>query len=250
MSAGSVQPAFSEDAMPPLAPLENRILASLPAADFQRLTDHLQPVTLEARKIIYPPRSAVPYAYFPTSALISVQRGMEDGRLVEVGSIGREGLAGIRAVFGDVSPQETFMVQVPGEAYQMEAGPFIKAARAEGPFRDLVFRYTSALLSQYGQWVACNILHTVEQRTARWLTMVRDRTGMDEFPLTHEFLAQMLGVRRASVTEVARTLQKEGLIRYRRGQMSILDPHGLERAACECYRHVKRDFERLFGFGK
>jgi CRP-like cAMP-binding protein len=232
--------------MPSASPRENRILSALPAADFERFSQLLEPVTLEPRQIIYQSGKPILQVYFPTTALISVCRGLEDGRLVEVGSIGREGMAGIRATLNDPGPLETFMTQVPGEAFRMDAAPLVKAAHADGPLRNILMRYTSALLSQYAQWVACNILHTVEQRCCRWLSMVRDRTGADQFPLTHEFLAQMLGVRRASVTEVARTLQKDGLIRYRRGQMTILDPRGLEGAACECYGDVKRDFARLF----
>jgi CRP-like cAMP-binding protein len=231
--------------MPVTTPRDNRILAGLPSDDYERISRALEFAPLSLRQLITEAHAPLRHVYFPTSGLISMLREMEDGRQVEVGSVGREGIAGARALLGDRRSLFHFIAQIPGEAYRMTYEDFLRECDAVGPFRERVLRFLNALVCQLSQWVACNILHTVEQRCCRWLIMVRDRTGSDQFPLTHEFLAQMLGVRRASVTEVARTLQKAGLIRYRRGEMTILDPQGLEAAACECHRQVKEEVDRL-----
>src|SRR5207302_934701 len=139
-----------------------------------------------------------------------------------------------------------YVVQMPGQALRMRSEVFRARAGAEGPFNRLLRRYTNVFLTQLAQSVACNSLHTVEQRCCRWLLMTHERAGSDEFPLTHKFLAGMLGVRRASVSEVARGLRQEGLIRYGRGLLTVLDREGLAEAACECYRVVQTEFDRLF----
>jgi CRP-like cAMP-binding protein len=229
------------------SPRANRILGGLPSEDYERLAPALERIRLDFKQPLLETREQPRHIFFPTTALVSIQHTVDDGRCVEVGSVGREGLAGIRAFLGDLTPFARFVAQIPGDAYRMPADVFVREARRSGPFNDQLLRYTSALLFQFAQWVACNMLHTVEQRCCRWLIMVRDRTDSDQFPLTHEFLAQMLGVRRASVTEVARTLQKTGLIRYRRGEMTILNLKGLETAACPCYARVKTEFTRLMG---
>lgn len=231
--------------MPVTTPRDNRILGSLPPAEFDRLAAALELVSLDFKEVLAEPQAPLRHVYFPTSALVSMLQGMEDGRSVEVGSVGREGVTGVRVFLGDGVAQQQFLTQIPGEAYRLDASMLAAEARSPGPVHDSLLRYNGALLGQLKQWVACSILHTVEQRCCRWLVMVRDRTGRDQFPLTHEFLAQMLGVRRASVTEVARALQKDGLIRYRRGEMTVLDLPRLEAAACECYRRVKAEFDRL-----
>lgn len=231
--------------MPVTTPRDNRILAGLLPVDLERLEAALEFVSVDFRQEISGPEDSMSHVFFPTSALVSILHPMEDGRSVEVGSVGRDGVVGVRALFGDPHSPQRFVAQIPGEAYRLPFNLFAREARSPGTFHDLLLRYTGALLFQQSQWVACSILHTVEQRCCRWLVMVRDRTGRDQFPLTHEFLAQMLGVRRASVTEVARTLQKAGLIAYRRGEMTIADAPALEKAACECYRRVKAEFTRL-----
>jgi len=171
---------------------------------------------------------------------------MRDGGTVEVGTIGNEGFVGAPVFLGaDKSPTTAFC-QVPGDALRM-ADDFRKEVRRGGPFHDLVRRSTQAMVNQISQTVACNHLHSVQERMCRWLLMTHDRAGGDEFFLTQEFLAQMLGVRRPSVTVVAGILQHAGLIRYRRGRMAVLDRKGLEEGACECYGVVRREFDRLLG---
>lgn len=231
--------------MPATTPRDNRILAGLAAADFDRLAPALEFVTLDFKQTLHERGDHMGHVYFPTSALVSILQPMEDGRHVEVASVGRDGIAGLRAFLGDPRIQQRFIAQIPGEAYRIDFDIFARESQAPGSLQDLLCRYTNALLFQLSQWVACSILHTVEQRCCRWLVLVRDRTGRDEFPLTHEFLAQMLGVRRASVTEVARSLQKAGLIDYRRGEMTVRDLPALEKSACECYSRVKAEFRRL-----
>jgi CRP-like cAMP-binding protein len=231
--------------MPVTKPGDNRILAALSADELERLAPDLGPVTLDIHEELAGPADDLEYVYFPTSALVSILHSMEDRRSIEVGSVGRDGMVGLRSVLGNGHVKQQFIAQVPGEAYRLPLELFAREAKSPGPLHTLVLRYASALLYQQSQWVACSVLHTVEQRCCRWLLMVHDRTGRDQFPLTHEFLAQMLGVRRASVTEVARGLQKAGLIAYRRGEMNIVDLPALEKAACECYRRVKAEYSHL-----
>lgn len=233
--------------MPATTPKDNRILAALGSADFERLAPALQFAHLDFKQTLHEPGDTMTHVYFPTSALVSILQPMEGERHVEVASVGRDGVAGVRSFLGDPRIQQRFIAQIPGEAYRIDFDLFAQESRGAGPFNDLLCRYTNALLFQLSQWVACSILHTVEQRCCRWLVLVRDRTGRDQFPLTHEFLAQMLGVRRASVTEVARNLQKNGLINYRRGEMTVCDAAALEQAACECYGRVRTEFRRLMG---
>jgi CRP-like cAMP-binding protein len=224
----------------------NKILGGLSTADFDLLRAALRPIQLEARQILHAPAGLIQHAFFPTTALVSVLRNMEDGRRVKVASIGREGIVGIHAALGAPLSRDTYMVQVPGEAFQIDTGAVSRILRGDGSTHRLMLRYVAALLSEYGQLIVCSMLHSIEQRCCRWLAMLRYRTGAHEFPVTHQEVAQMLGVRRASVTEVARTLQKDGFIEYRRGRITILDTKGIESAACECYRIVKETFDRLF----
>jgi CRP-like cAMP-binding protein len=172
---------------------------------------------------------------------------MRDGLAVEVGTIGNEGMVGTPVLLGaDLSPTRAF-AQVPGEALRMRTVLFKEEMQNGGPLPDLVRRYTQAMVNQISQSVACNHLHSVGQRMCRWLLMTHDWVGADEFPLTHEFLAQMLGVRRPSVSVVAGILQKAGLIRYHRGRITVLDRKGLEAASCECYEVVRKESDRLLG---
>ena len=162
-----------------------------------------------------------------------------------MGVVGREGMAGVPAFLGaDRSPTEVFC-QIPGECLRLPVAVFKEEVRQDGPFRAVIQRYTQALLNLVFQSTACNHHHTVDSRCARWLLMTHDRVGADEMPLTQEILAMMLGVRRASVTEAAGVLQRAGFIIYRRGRLTILDRAGLEAAACECYRVVRDEFDRL-----
>jgi CRP-like cAMP-binding protein len=172
---------------------------------------------------------------------------MADGRAVEFGTVGNEGMIGLPLFLGaDRSPHRAF-TQVPGDALRMRAEDFREEMGRQGQLAGLLRRYNQALMNQMAYSVACNRLHSVEERMCRWLLMTHDRVGADRFPMTQEFLAQMLGVRRPSVTVVAGVLQKAGLIAYARGWVVILDRAGLEAASCECYRVVRDDFERLLG---
>src|SRR5262249_23637303 len=189
---------------------------------------------------------AIEHVYFPLSGVMSLVVQMADNATVEVGTIGNEGMVGTPVLLGvDRSPTKAFC-QVPGECLRMSIAEFKQEIEAEdGVFRRLLNRYAQALINQISQSVGCNHLHSVEERTCRWLLMTHDRVGKDEFLLTQEFLAQMLGVRRSSVTVAAGLLEKAGLITYKRGRIRVLDRERLEQASCECYRIVSREYERL-----
>jgi CRP-like cAMP-binding protein len=233
-------------AQAPPARSANRLLARLPPGHFDRLFPLLQAVTLEPRQVIYHVRSPLNYVYFPASGVISAMTVMKNGSTIEVATIGKEGVVGLTAFLGaGTSPYEV-MVQVPGHGWRMRADAFHAEAQKDGPLRQLLVLYNTAFATQISYSVACNGLHTVEKRCCRWLLMTQDRVGQSELPLTHEFLAIMLGVRRASITEVLRPLQKRGLIHNGRGRIEVLDRPGLEAHACECYEAVIQEFARLF----
>ncbi len=231
----------------PSAQPDNRLLARLPKAEYQRTSPKLQTVALPLKQVLYKARSPIDYVYFPSRGVVSAMTIMEDGRAIEVATIGREGMVGL-IVFngGDSSPNE-IMVQVEGEGLRMRADVFQAESRRDGPLRRLLILYNTAYAMQVSYAVACNGLHVVQKRCCRWLLMTHDRVGADVLPLTHEFLGIMLGVRRTSVTEVLQPLQEQGLIRSERGIITVLDRNGLEDAACECYRSVKEEFTRLLG---
>jgi CRP-like cAMP-binding protein len=224
----------------------NRLLSLLPRAEFQRLVPHLQSVTLTAKDILCKARGPIDHVYFPTSGMISAMTVMEDGAAIEVATIGNEGMTGLTAfIGGETSPYE-LMVQVSGEGLRMSAQTLKSEAGKKGTLHGLLVLYNTAFTHQVAYSVACNGLHKIEKRCCRWLLMVADRVGSDAIPLTHEFLAIMLGVRRSSVTEVLQPLQERGLIQYSRGEIRIVDRKGLEATSCECYRAVKDEFGRLF----
>jgi CRP-like cAMP-binding protein len=235
--------------MTPTAPGRpaNRLLALLPAADYRQLSVHLQAVPLPARQVLYKARSPIDYVYFPNSGFVSAMAVMEDGAAIEVATIGNEGMSGLTAFIGDSTSPYEVMVQVSGDGLRVAADVLHKAAAADGPLRDLLVRYNTAFATQVSYAVACNGLHKVEQRCCRWLLMTADRVGSDDLPLTHEFLGIMLGVRRASVTDVLNPLQVRGLVQNGRGLIRILDRPAMEATSCECYRAVRDEFARLFG---
>lgn len=236
-------PAFQDS----LNPIENRLLATLPRDEYERLLPDLETVSLPHRLVVYAPNEAIEYVYFPKNCVISLIIFMEDGSGVEVGTVGNEGMAGIPVFLGaDSIPSDAFC-QVPGDALRMRADVFKNKVTPGSPLHYLLQRYTQTLLNQIAQTAACNSVHLIEKRCCRWLLMTHDRVGRDEFALTQEYLAQMLGVRRASVSAVATTLQDAGFISYSRGKIRILDRKGLESASCQCYRTVKAEFDRLLG---
>jgi len=225
----------------------NQILAALPQQDFERLRPQLEPVTLGLKEIIYAPNTPIPCVYFPNSGVTSILTIMKNGKAAEVGLVGKEGMLGLPVFLGtDRSSGQSFS-QVPGEALRMKADAFRAATQRSRALVDLLLRYTQALLTQVSQSAACNRLHSITERCGRWLLMTHDRVEGDEFVLTQELLSIMLGVRRASVAEVAGKLQRAGLIRYRRGQLRILDRPGLEATSCECYGIIRAEYERLLG---
>jgi CRP-like cAMP-binding protein len=228
-------------------PLENRLLAALTSEVISRLLPHLETVSLSFKQVLYQPKKTIEYIYFPNQGVVSLLIILEDGTLAEVGLVGNEGMVGL-SVFLEVqtTPFEA-IVQVPGVAMRMRADVFTDFIGHGDSFDNLLRRYSHAQMLQFAQSAACIAHHSVEERCCRWLLMTRDRVNSDQFPITHEFLSQMLGVRRASVTVVAGMLQKAGLISYSRGRMTILDRHGLEDVSCECYRIVKDEEDLLTG---
>jgi CRP-like cAMP-binding protein len=225
----------------------NRLLALLPAAEYRRLSANLQPVSLPVKQVLYKARGTIDYVYFPTRGVVSAMAIMADGSAIELATIGREGMAGLAAFVGRRSSPYEAMVQVGGEGLRMRADAFRREVGQDGPLRRLLVLYHEAFSTQVSYAVACNGFHTVQKRCCRWLLMTHDRAGADELPLTHEFLAIMLGVRRPSVTEVLRPLQERGLIRNRRAKPLIADRAGLKAESCECHRIVQDEFARLFG---
>ena len=205
----------------------------------------LSETTLEQHKRLEEPGTKPTLVYFPWSGVCSLTVTMSTGAMCEVATIGNEGLVGMSAYIGAQVPDALTVVQVPGDgAHTMRIGSFVAEMEREGPLYSLVRRYSQALIALMMQSVACNALHEVDQRCARWLLMTNDRAG-DEIRLTQEYLASMLGVRRPSVTGVARRLQRAKLIEYRRGRITILDRAGLEKLSCECYPVVRAQFDRL-----
>jgi CRP-like cAMP-binding protein len=227
--------------------LENRLLAALPAEVYDQLVPSLELVSLTLKQMLYQPNSAIPYVYFPLNAVASLVTVMQDGQSVEVATIGNEGVVGVPVFLGAETISGEAFTQIPGEAMRMRAEVFRDEAIRTGPLQDLMLRYTQTLFTQIAQSVACNRLHSIEQRCARWLLMSQDRVRADQFPLTQEFISQMLGVRRAGVSEVASQLQKIGLIQYNRGIITILNRQGLEEVSCECYAVIKQEYNRLLG---
>ena len=224
---------------------QNKLLSALPTQEYERLLPYMETVSLNFQQIIYAPNQSIDYVYFPNSGIISLVNITEDGRTIEAAMVGNEGMAGIPFFLGADRMPGQAISQVVGNALRMKADVFKYEVTPGTSLYNLLLRYTQALLNQISQSVACNCLHSVERRCCRWLLMCHDRVRSDQFTLTQELLSQMLGVRRASVSEVAATLQKEGLIRYNRGKITIRDRLGLEATACECYRVVKEEFERL-----
>jgi CRP-like cAMP-binding protein len=230
-------------------PGENRLLAQLPRAEYERLGADLEPVRLVHKQVLTRFGEQIAHVYFPTRGAISLITPMYDTTAVESATTGRDGCVGVSVLFGDTTCLQDWLVQVPGEAQRMRSDDFKRAVHTSAKLRDLVGRYTLALLNQTARGSACNRRHRVEQRLARWLLVIHDLADGDELPLTQEFLALMLGVRRASVNVSAGALQRALLIDYTPGFITVLDRAGLERATCEDYRHTRDHYDRLLGNG-
>ena len=232
--------------VPPVE-VKNKLLAALPPELLARLMPRMQSVALTTRDSLMVPDAPVEAVWFVESGFVSLVTSLEEGTQAEVGLIGREGMVGLPLITGvDSSFVEAF-VQGDGSALRMDARVFRAAIDEEPALRTLLLRYLEAMNSQVSQTAACNGRHDLEQRLARWLLMAHDRAGGDEFQITQEFLALMLCVYRPSVSVVASTLQRAGMIRYGRGRITIVDREALEATACDCYRVVKARFERLLG---
>jgi CRP-like cAMP-binding protein len=222
----------------------NLILAQLPPKVLEDLSRHLEPIPLEIRQNIYRPNEPMRYVYFVETGMISVVSLMNDGRSIEVGTVGHEGMAGTELLLGVDSVPYHYFVQIAGHGHRANASAMFDATNQSREFREIILRYQAAFLTQAMQTAACNGLHSVLQRCCRWLLMSQDRVQSDTVALTHEFLAIMLGVRRASVTEVLGPLQDRGWIQSNRGEIKVLDRKGLESGSCECYRVITDQLNR------
>lgn len=217
----------------------NRVLASVPAAQFRRLRPQLELVVLDFGQVLYEPGQTIRHVYFPVDCLISLLTAVDKRRTLEVGMVGNEGMVGMPFILGTGISGVRALVQGGGRTWRMKSSRFRIEFNRIPQLQQALYRYTHALMAQISQTAACNRFHGAEARLARWLLMTRDRVGSDEFPLTHEFLAHMLGVRREGVTEAASALKRRKLIDYHRGKIQILNPRGLEKSSCACYQIVK-----------
>ena len=223
----------------------NRLLDLLPEPERQAL--HAERMAVSHAFPLIVPSEPIRFVYFPSTALGSLVTVLEDGSTIEAGSVGREGMTGVPVVLGASSTPMQTVVQIPGEVWRVESDVVKRAFAEQRTLYTLLNRYVHTLFIIASQSTACIRRHGVEERLARWLLMSSDGVGADDLPLTQEFLATMLGVRRAGVTEAAARLQGQGLIRYSRGLVAIVDRAELERAACECYHVVRREYERVLG---
>ncbi len=233
--------------MPPAQVERNGILSALPRDDLERISRASTAVALASGQRLVEPYAAVTDVYFPLTSIVSLMTAVPEGRSIEMAAVGNEGLVGLAAFFGTGSAAQLAVVQVPGNAARLNVDVFRAELARSRALVNAVLRYTQLLLHQVAQSAACNTLHSIERRCARWLLLCHDRVGGDAFPLTQEDLAQMLGARRPSVNIVAADLQGRGLIRYSRGRVTIVDRPGLEGVSCGCYRVIRNESDRLFG---
>jgi CRP-like cAMP-binding protein len=229
----------------PSQPLQNELLRELPPADWQRWQPQLEWVPLALGQVLYESGRAMTHVYFPTTAIVSLLYVMEDGASAEIAVVGQEGVVGISLFMGGGSTPSRAVVQSAGEGYRLRGAEMIEAFNRSGPVMHLMLRYTQALITQMAQTAVCNRHHSLDQQLCRWLLLSLDRLSGSELAMTQELIANMLGVRREGVTEAALKLQKEGLIRYARGHITVLDRPGLEQRTCECYAVVKKEYDRL-----
>jgi len=222
---------------PPPTDNPNRLLAAIPAADYARILPSLTVVPLKLKEILHKPGEPIRDVYFPGGGFCSMLTVLQDGSMVEIATVGREGVVGVSAALDGAPVTSAAMVQGATDiCYRMKVDAFRREIDRRGAFYELMAHFAQALFGFVAQSTACNAIHSVEQRLARWLLMAQDRMASDQFPLTQEFVAMMLGASRPTVTVVAGTLQKAGLIKYRHGRVTIVDREHLEAASCECYR--------------
>jgi CRP-like cAMP-binding protein len=226
-------------------PRENRLLAALPDAEWQRWRPQLEPVDLPLGKALYESGRKMSHVYFPTTSIVSLLYVMEDGASAEIAVVGHEGIVGVSLFMGGESTTSRAVVQSAGHGFQLKANLMMREFNRAGPVLHVLLRYTQALITQMAQTAVCNRHHSLDQQLCRWLLLSLDRLTSCELVMTQELMANMLGVRREGVTEAAGHLQAAGLIQYRRGHIKVLDRDRLERRACECYAVVKKEYDRL-----
>ena len=232
--------------MSPLhSPSQNHILAALPTAEFERLAPHLELVPLLLGESLYEPGGQLRHAYFPTTAIVSLLYVLESGSSAEIAGVGNEGIVGISLFMGGDTTPSSAVVQTAGHSYRLPGRLVKEEFNRAGLLHRVLLRYTQALLTQMCQTAACNRHHSIEQQLCRWLLLTLDRLPSNELVMTHELVSSALGVRREGITEAAGNLQRAGVIRYRRGHITVLERSGLEAGACECYAVVKKEMNRL-----
>ena len=234
----------------PLSPDQNRLLAALPAAEFEHLAPHLELVAMPLGEVLYESGGQLPHVYFPTTSIVSLHYVMENGASSEIAGVGNEGIVGTALFMGGNSTPNRAIVSTGGHGYRLKARMLMEEfhraeGRRAGVMQHLLLCYTQALLTQISQAAVCNRHHSVEQQLCRWLLQTLDRSPSNELTMTQELIAGMLGVRREGITEAAGHLQQAGCISYRRGHITVLDRSGLESRACECYAVVKKELQRL-----
>jgi len=228
-----------------LCPTSNALLAALPAVELERWVRHLEPATMPLGEVLYESGHTMSHAYFPTSSIVSLLYVTEDGASAEIAVVGREGIVGISLFMGGESTPSRAVVQSAGMGFRLKGARMMEEFKRGGPVTHLFLRYTQALITQMAQTAVCNRHHSLDKQLCRWLLLSLDRLESGDLSMTQELIANMLGVRRESVTEAAGHLQEAGLIRYRRGHITVLDRARLEQRVCECYAVVKREYDRL-----
>jgi CRP-like cAMP-binding protein len=226
-------------------PRQNYLVAALPAADFERVQSHLTLIPLHLGQVLYEPDIRLRYLYFPTNSIVSLLYVMADGASAEIAVVGNEGVIGVSLFMGGETTPSRAVVQSAGHAYRLPGELLKEEFTRGGVMQHLLLRYTQSLLTQMAQTAVCNRHHSLDQQLCRWLLLSLDRLQSNELVMTQELIANMLGVRREGVTEAAGNLQKDGLIRYSRGRITVLDRPSLEARTCECYAVVKREYDRL-----
>ena len=226
-------------------PDQNHLLAALPAEIFERLSPHLELISMPLGEVLYESGGQLQHVYFPTTAIVSLHYIMENGASSEIAGVGNEGVLGISLFMGGNTTPSLATVQTAGHGYRMKVRLMMEEFDRAGPMMRLMLRYTQALITQMSQTAVCNRHHSVEQQLCRWLLLTLDRLTSNELIMTQELIASMLGVRREGITEAAGNLQRAGLISYRRGHITVLERSGLESRVCECYVVVKNEFDRL-----
>ena len=230
--------------------MRNRLLDALPKDVTDGLQRDFERITLARGKVLHHPGDTIRHLYFPLDCLVSITVTMKEGKTAEAGAVGNREVVGVNAFMGGQETNQTeYVVQIEGEALKMEAQPLLDAFDTNKAVRDVFLKYTQAYIAQLSQNAGCNRLHNVEQRFARWLLEVYDRINTMDLRLTQEFIGEMLGVHRPTVTEIAAKLEEQGLITVQRGLIRISNVEGLERTACECYAVVKEEYDRLLGRG-